>query len=286
MKSVLRNLLFAVATSASSIAFAADLPSIKSAPEPVSDDWIVTLSGQLSVGPSYPGAKTYTFYGLPGIGLRRASEVEHYSTPDDGFNFALYNNDWFRFGVVGRVVGDRPVHKNCELVGMSYVPPSVELGGFAEVNPLSWARLRVEIRQAVTGHSSVTATAGADIWHSWGQWTFSIGPRAYFGDDGYAQRFFGVTPAQALANNLAGGNLAAYNADGGLTAAGGTVAARYDLNEFWRITGYGNYQRLTGSVAGSPIAIRSGSRDQYMAGVELAYRWRTGSLPLIGALGF
>jgi outer membrane scaffolding protein for murein synthesis (MipA/OmpV family) len=287
LKTALRNLLAAnllavLAVSASGAGYAADLPSTKAPVEApaLPDDWIVTLSGQANVGPSYPGAKRYDFFGYPGISLRRASEPEIFSTPDDGFSFAFYNNSLFRVGAIGRLVGDRSAHHDHELAGLAYVPYSLELGGFAEVTPVSWGRLRVELRQAVTGHDGLVATVGGDVWQSWNRFTLSVGPRLYFGDDKYARTYFSVTPAQALVN----GNLTAYNAAGGLTAAGGTVALRYDYNEFWRVTGFGNYQRLTGSVADSPLTTRVGTRDQYTAGIELAYRYKSTGFPILGSL--
>lgn len=291
LKIVLRNLfaanLFAaLVVSASGAGHAADLPSTKApvqAPA-LPDEWIVTLSAQANVGPAYPGAKRYSFSGYPGIGLRRASEPETYSAPDDGFSFAFYNNSWLRFGAVGRLVGDRSTRNNHVLTGLAYVPYSLELGGFAEVTPVSWGRLRVELRQAVSGHDGLVATVGGDVWQSWSQWTVSAGPRLYFGDDKYARTYFSVTPAQAFTNNLAGGVLSAYNATGGLTSVGGTVALRYDYNPNWRVTAFGNYQRLTGSVADSPLATRAGTRDQYTAGIELSYRYKSTGFPILGSL--
>jgi outer membrane scaffolding protein for murein synthesis (MipA/OmpV family) len=53
------------------------------------------------------------------------------------------------------------------------------------------------------------------------------------------------------------------------------VAARYDYSETWRVTAYGGYQALTGSVANSSIVEHTGSTNQFTLGLELAYRFRT-----------
>lgn len=279
MKFALRNILAALAACGVSVAQAADLPSSKApdAPAPVTEDWFVTVSGQVSFGPSYPGARRYDFSGIPGISLRRVGEKEPFGTPDDGFSFALYNDGLFRAGAVGRLVGDRTVRDNRALQGLPYVPYSVELGGFAEVTPVSWGRLRVELRQAVSGHDGLVGTIGGDVWQSWNRFTLSIGPRLYFGNDKYASSYFSVSPAQAAVSQAAGGRLYAYNAVGGLTGAGGTTALRYDINDDWRVTAFGNYQRLTDSVGNSPLAHwrGNGAPDQWTYGLELAYRFRT-----------
>jgi outer membrane scaffolding protein for murein synthesis (MipA/OmpV family) len=270
---------FAIVTAAlcsGAAAMAADLPSTKepAAPPPI-PDWIVTLSVQTSVAPQYPGAERYMFYGSPGISIRKYGQPERFSTPDDGFGFALYDTDWLRIGPVGRYIGDRPLYHRPELVGLPYMEPSIEIGGFAEFTPLSWARARIELRQAITGHDGLVATASADVWKRWGNLTLSVGPRLNFGNDKFASSYFSVTPQQSAISLANGGALTPYNAQGGLTSAGLLAAARYDISETWRVTGFGGYQRLTGSVAGSPIVQHDGSRDQYIVGLEFAYSFRT-----------
>jgi outer membrane protein len=277
-----RTFFAAVAVCAAGAAHAADLPSYKMAapdPAPVPPDWIVTVSGQVRYSPAYPGARNYAVFGNPGVSLRRVGQKEAFSTPDEGFSLAFYGDSLVRFGAVGRLLGDRSARGNSALRGLPYVPYSLEIGGFAELTPVDWARLRVELRQAVTGHDGLVATVGGDVWQSWNRFTLSVGPRLYFGSARYAQTFFSVTPAQAALNNALGGALYAYNATGGLTAAGATVALRYDVNEAWRATGYVNYQRLTGSVANSPLAysIGNGDRNQWTYGLGLAYSFKVGN---------
>ena len=182
-------------------------------------DWVVTVSGQVSGSPAYPGANNYIVYGLPGLSIRRSDQAERFGLPDDGFGVALYDIDWFRAGPVGRWVSDRPRHGNSELVGMPYIAPSVEIGGFAELTPLPGIRGRVEVRQAVSGYDGLAATVSADIWHSFEGIVLSIGPRFYFGSDKYASTYFSVTPQQSAYNLANGGHLTPYNATGGLTVA-------------------------------------------------------------------
>ena len=284
LKSSLRQTVFALALAStgsaslmdSGAALAADLPSVKAPADiPPIPDWVVTVSGQVSGSPAYPGADRYIVYGLPGLSIRRSDQAERFGLPDDGFGIALYDIDWFRAGPVGRWVSDRPRHGNSELVGMPYVEPSVEIGGFAELTPLPGIRGRVEVRQAVSGYDGLAATVSADIWHSFEGIVLSIGPRFYFGNDKYASTYFSVTPQQSAYNLANGGQLTPYNATGGLTSLGATAAARYDFNETWRATGYANFQYLTSGVANSPIVLHDGSRDQYMIGLEISYRFHT-----------
>jgi MipA family protein len=284
LKFVLRQFVVAAAAlgvaslGVASAASAADLPSPTAPPAPPIPDWIVTISGQPSIGPQYPGAKTYSVYGAGGISIRRADEPERFATPDDGFSLTIYENSWLHVGPVARYLNDRPLYHHPELTGLPYVGPALELGGFVEITPLSWLRGRLEVRQAVTGYDGLVATLSGDVWRRWGDVTLSVGPRLNFGNNKFAQAYFSVTPLQSAVNLASGGSLTPYNATGGLTSAGFTVAARYDWSEAWRVTAFGGYQSLVGSVAESPIPDHTGSTNQFTAGFELAYRFRTTGL--------
>jgi MipA family protein len=283
LKSTLRQTVFALALagagSASLLgagtASAADLPSKAPPPEPPIADWITTISGMASTSPLYPGAKKYGFFGLPGVSIRRADQPERYSTPDDSFSIGLWDNDWLHVGPAGRYINERSVSSNHELYGLPYVQATVQLGAFAEVTPLSWMRLRLEVLQGVTGNDALVANLIGDVWQRWGALTLSVGPRLYFGSTKYAESYFSVTPAQSVVNLASGGMLTPYRAVGGLTSVGVTGAARYDINETWRVTAFGNFQYLTGSVADSPVTTHAGSRDQYTVGLEIGYSFRT-----------
>ncbi len=259
------------------------LPFLNTTPKDATPEWVVTLEAMGGVAPSYPGASTYSFYGLPGFELRRVDQPPRFSSPDDSFSFVVLHNDWFAVGPAGNWVGDRNVRSNPALFGMNDVSASIEVGAFAEWTPLSWMRVRGEARKAISGYDGWAFALNADVWQKWGPVTLSVGPRLNFNNDQYANAFFSVTPAQAALNQLGGGLLTPYNATGGLTSAGLTVAARYKLSETWRISAFGNYEVLTGSVANSPLVARTGSRDQFSAGLEIAYRFKTKELYWIPA---
>jgi outer membrane scaffolding protein for murein synthesis (MipA/OmpV family) len=245
---------------------------------PSTPDFTVTVSAMGSASPLFPGAKRYGFFGLPGISIRKGhdlSELDPFSAPDDSFGIALYHDDTLQVGAAARWIGERSASSNHELYGLPTIAATIQVGGFMEYRPTEWMRARIEVLQGVTGNHGLVANLGADVWRSWGPITLSLGPRLYFGDVGYANGYFSVTPAQSLVNLVNGGRLTPYNAVGGLTAAGFTAVARYDINEIWRVSAFANLQYLTGSVAGSPVVTQAGSRDQYFIGLEVAYRFRT-----------
>ena len=255
-----------------------NLPSLITPPPGTTADWIVDVSAMGGIAPSFPGAKNYSFFGLPGIAIRRVGEPERFSAPDDSVSLAILKNSLFAIGPAGRWISDRSVRNYPELFGLNDVSASIELGGFVEFTPVSWGRIRGEVRKAVSGYDGWAASLGADVWQKFGRLTLSIGPRLDFGNDQYASAFFSVQPWQAALNQFVGGSLTPYKATGGLVDAGFTVAARYELSETWRVSAYGTYQSLTGSVADSPVATRAGSTNQYAAGIELRYSFLTKDL--------
>ena len=122
------------------------------------------------------------------------------------------------------------------------------------------------MRQAVDGHGGFVASLGADFYAEAHSFRVSIGPRFNLGDNRYANAYFSVTPAEAILN----GHLEPYQAAGGFTAAGGVATVRYDFSPNVNATIYTGMQRLTGSVASSPIPSMVGSRGQFTAGVSLS----------------
>jgi len=188
-------------------------------PSVLSPGWIVTLSAQFMEAPLYPGANRYGAFGSPGVDVRRVGDPERFGTPDDNFGFALYDTPYFRFGPVGKLLGDRNVNSFYELRGLKTIGTTLELGGFAEINPLPFLRGRLELRQGIGGYGGLVATLGGDLWQNWNSLTLSLGPRFNFGDSRFARAYFSVSPEQSLANLASGGLLTPYDATGTLFRA-------------------------------------------------------------------
>jgi outer membrane protein len=230
----------------------------------VPDGWIVTLRGIGALAPSFPGSARLRPYPFPAIDIRRIGEPELFSTPDDGFGFALVDTHGLRFGPVANFVFKRGQRDG--LTGVHTVSLTHEIGGFIEYRAGDHFRTRAELRQGIDGHEGFVAALGADIFGGDGRATVSIGPRISLGDNRYANAYFSVTPAEATFN----GHLSPYEATGGFTSAGGLATFRYDFTKNLNATVYGGLQRLTGSVGSSPIPNDIGSRNQFTAGLSIA----------------
>ena len=152
------------------------------------------------------------------------------------------------------------------LFGVRPVGLTHEVGGFAEYFAFDHLRARTELRQAIDGHGGFVAALGADVYGEASVLKLSFGPRINVGNNRYANAYFSITPLEATIN----GRLEPYQATGGFTAAGGLATARYDLTPQLNATVYGGLQRLTGSVAGSPIPNLIGSRSWFTAGLAIS----------------
>jgi MipA family protein len=234
-------------------------------PKTDANGWIVTVSVMGAVSPSFPGSGQMRPYPFPAVAVRRVGEAETFSTPDEGFGFALLDLGYVRAGPVANFVFQRGQRDG--LFGLRRIALTHEVGGFVELHPIDHVRLRAEMRQGIDGHKGFVAAFYADAYQSLGPFRFSVGPRINFGDNTYANAYFSVTPFEALVN----GRLTPYAATGGFTSAGGMATIRYEFADKMSVSVYGGGQRLLGSVGASPIPNLIGSRNQFNAGLALSY---------------
>jgi len=88
---------------------------------------------------------------------------------------------------------------------------------------------------------------------------------ASWADDDYMDAFFSVTPAQSLASLHA-----PYDASAGIKDVHVGLAADVPLGQDWSLKLLGQYTRLVGDAADSPVIE---TEDQFYGGVGLTYRF-------------
>ncbi|MGE3644882.1 MAG: MipA/OmpV family protein [Beijerinckiaceae bacterium] len=234
---------------------------------PLSGEWLVTVKGNLTGSPAYPGARDLAFFPYPSLSVRRAGTPLAFSSPDDNLGFAVIDNGWFKFGPSAKFVGARRAADHSELVGLRDVDWTLEAGAFAELWAHENLRFRLDTRYGFHGHKGMVADVGADYVHRTGKWTLSAGPRLALGSVRYMRSYFGVTPAEAVLNP----KLTPWRPGGGIASVGVAAAASYDFTDRWRGTLWGRYDRLAGQAGSSPIPTNIGSRNQFTLGATLAY---------------
>jgi len=264
-------------------AVAADLP-VSPAPQPTAPaayapaapDWIVTVGIEGRVVPAWPGApdSKLTWSGLPLFSIRNEGMPPDYFGPRDSFGIRLINLPQFKFGPVAKIIWERKAADYTQLYGLGDVNYAVQLGAFAEFWAVPWLRLRGEVRQGIGGETGVTGDVFLDAVVPAGQFRLSAGPRVTLQSAAAVSPYFSITQAQAItANTLQPGlpALTAYSANGGLYSYGAGGEVEYFFNPQWTAHVFTEYDRLTGSVADSPLVTQRGSPNQFTFGLGATY---------------
>jgi hypothetical protein len=160
----LRLALVLLVVIAPGIAAAADLPqqapptTAPAAYEPVAPDWIVTIGAEGRIIPAFPGAadKKLGWSALPLFSIRQAGTPPDFFGPRDSFSFSLINTAMFQFGPALQLVNRRKASDYAELYGLADVDYAAQVGAFANFWPVSWLRLRGEVRQGIGGETGIT----------------------------------------------------------------------------------------------------------------------------------
>ncbi|MEM8824759.1 MAG: MipA/OmpV family protein [Pseudomonadota bacterium] len=156
------------------------------------------------------------------------------------------------FGFTGsfRFIDERNEGDDVILDGLGDVDTSVELGLGVEYVLGNFEAFGA-VRYGIIGHNGFVGEIGANlIARPTDRWTLRVGPRVNFGDDEFAEEYFGVTAGQA-ASSVAG--LPEFDADGGLISAGIELGATYQINDRWGIEGAVLYDELFDDAEDSPI---------------------------------
>jgi MipA family protein len=117
------------------------------------------------------------FSGLPMVDIRQAGTLPRFFAPRDGLGFSLIDLGLFRIGPVGKLLWQRKASSYPELNGLGDIGFTLQVGGFAELWPVQWLRLRAEVRQGFGGETGITGDLFADMVVPIGPLTLSGGPR-------------------------------------------------------------------------------------------------------------
>lgn len=223
--------------------------------------------GLVFVMPKYEGSKDYDVYGIPLVmpaGPTGFGRLQFRGTEDIRFRLLDFNG--LEFGPVTGWRFDRDESDSSHLRGLGDVDGGLVVGGYAAYRTdfltpyLSYAtqvtgddtggllRFGVEGPLAIWSGVSIIGRVGA----TWA-------------DDDYMDAFFSVTPAQSLASLHA-----PYDASAGIKDVNVGFAADVPLDANWSLKLLGQYSRLIGDAADSPVIE---TEDQFYGGVGLTYRF-------------
>ncbi|MEI2297793.1 MipA/OmpV family protein [Ensifer sp. MJa1] len=234
-----------------------------------SGDWYLKVGATGFLGPKYEGASKRMLQAAPLISLGKAGSTVRFSSRNDNMSYALVDQGSFRAGVVGKFIFERDADTSSDLSGLDPVKFGGELGGFAEVYPTDWLRVRAEVRQGIRSHDGVVADIAADAFTDISSTVrISGGPRLTAATSDYYDAYYGVNAREAAASGLS-----PYNPGGGVGSAGVGAAITWQATDKLDTSAYAEYRRLLGPAADSSLVRERGSRDQFMVGLSATYRF-------------
>jgi outer membrane scaffolding protein for murein synthesis (MipA/OmpV family) len=232
-------------------------------------DWKLVVGATGMVAPDFEGSKDLMFRALPIISLGKAGPEARFTSRNDNISLSLFDNGRVRAGATGKIVFQRDEDDADELEGLDEVRWGVELGGFAEVYPIDWLRVRGELRHGIRSHSGVVADVAVDAFMDVTDTVrVSAGPRISWATADYFEAYYGVDASESVASGLS-----EYDPDGGLKSIG--IGGAYDWQTTEKLTTsfFAEYERLMGSAADSSLVEEEGSPNQFTFGVSAAYRF-------------
>jgi len=263
------------------LATAADLPA-QQTPQPMAPaayappaaDWIVTLGAEGRMIPAWAGAPTdkFGFTAFPLFGIRKVGTPPDYFGPRDSFGFPIVDLGQFKFGPAVKLIWERKASQYTQLNGLGNVNGAVQAGAFAEYWALPWLRLHGEVRQGIGGETGVTGDLLLDAVVPFGQFRWSAGPRVTAQSTAALSPYFSITAAQSAGSVVSGlPALPVYNAHGGFYSYGAGTELQYFWSQQFETHTFGEYERLTGDAANSPLVVQRGSPNQLTFGLGASY---------------
>lgn len=259
---------FAAALAAVFVAVPASAQAADGAFGWMSGDWYLTVGASGIVAPDFEGSSKYLFSASPLISLGKAGNPVRFSSRNDNISLALIDDGNVRAGFVGKFLWSRD-NDDDALRGLDPVRWGGEIGGFIEVYPLDWMRLRGELRQGIRAHHGIVADIAADAFYDvTSDIRISGGPRVSFASASYFDAYYGVNAAESALSGLS-----VYDPGGGFRSAGVGGAITWKVTDPVTTSVFGEYSRLMGPAADSSLVRQRGDKDQFMFGVSATYRF-------------
>ncbi len=235
----------------------------------VHGDWKLVLGATGMVMPDFEGSKDRMFRVSPIISIGKAGPEARFTSRNDNISFSVFDNGRVRAGATGKILFQRDDDDSDDLKGLDPVRWGVELGGFAEVYPTDWLRVRGEVRHGVRSHSGVVADIAVDAFKDVTDTVrVSGGPRISFASADYFDAYYGVNATESENSGLS-----EYNPGSGLKSIGFGGAYDWKATENVTTSVFGEYSRLMGAAADSSLVRERGSANQFTFGVSASYRF-------------
>ena len=234
-----------------------------------SGNWYLKVGGTVLHAPKFEGADGRAFAFQPIISIGKHGKSARFTSRNDNISLAIIDTGSFRAGAAGKLIFGRDEKTHDDLIGLSKVKMGGEIGGFAEVYPSDFARIRAEVRHGVRSHDGVVVDVAADAFFDITDTVqLSGGPRASWASAGYFDSYYGVDAAESQASGLT-----QYDPGSGMRSYGVGGAVTWKTTDQLTTSVFAEYARLAGPAAKSSLVRERGSKDQFTVGVSAVYRF-------------
>ncbi|MGH8455806.1 MAG: MipA/OmpV family protein [Stenotrophobium sp.] len=223
--------------------------------------WQVQLGAGAGVQPRYEGSARYHAQPEPLIEIRYR-DIGFFSL-GEGLGVNFLSRKGLRAGAALSYDLGRREELDPRLHGLGNISPAPELKFFGEY-VLYPVVLRADVRRAFGGHSGLIGDLSVYLPLLGSEKFFVLaGPTVTLVNNEYAQRYFGITPAQSAASGLP-----VYGAAGGIKDVSLGITAAWLFGEHWSVDGIAATERMLGDASRSPLVE---TPLQYTLSVYLAY---------------
>ena len=234
------------------------------------------VAGAVGFVPDYVGSDDYTFGAAP-AGVIRFGDTERYvRLLVTDVNVNLIDSKSWSFGpAINYRFGRSDVDDNA-VDSMKNIDGTVEVGAFggwkwvSEGDPRHRFSVGTEVLYDVGGgHDGYLISGSVRYYQPVARpLTLSIGAALTYGSGDYMDTYFGVSAGDAAKSGLS-----PFKAGSGLRDFRVPLMAIFSFSENWHLGGGVIYSRLLGDAADSPVIDKRGSKDQFFAGIGIAYAW-------------
>jgi outer membrane scaffolding protein for murein synthesis (MipA/OmpV family) len=222
--------------------------------------------GMVLVTPKYEGSKEYEVFAVPLVAPAGTGEPGfiQFRGPED-LRFRVINWNGFEAGPLTGWRFDREEDDADRLRGLGDVDGGIVLGGYAAYQ-FGYFKPFLSYSQQVTGDDTGGLLRfGAEAPLTWGNVRMTGIAGATWADDDYMDAFFSVTDVQAGKSGLQ-----EYDAESEIKDIYIGLNADVPLSDRWSLKLTGQYSRLLGDAADSPIVE---TENQFFGGLGLTYRF-------------
>ena len=236
--------------------------------QPDIPDWRDVLGVGVEHKPLYDGSPLTRTQVGPVINIRYRDIA--FASIGEGLGVNVFSGPQYRAGIaLGYDLGRRVSDDVGNLHGLNDIAraPLFKMFGSYVISKDFPLVLRADVRQIIGGADGMQGDVEAymPLPGSSKRLIMFAGPSITFSDRRYTEKVFGVTAAQTASSGYD-----AYDAHGGLTAAGFGFSATTFVTEHWLVNVDAAIDRLLGSARDSPI---TKTTTQRVLALSLAYSW-------------